>query len=89
MIFLWPFMLWLLVLLVFGANYLLVYVLLPNRVDRMEVPYTLFRQQVQAGNVAEITSRGDAIQGTFKQPVTQPAEPLFDSAGTTHEGTRQ
>jgi cell division protease FtsH len=35
------------------------------------VPYTFFRQQVQAGNVAEITSQGYTVQGTFKKPVTQ------------------
>jgi cell division protease FtsH len=39
----------------------------PQRVD---IPYTLFKQQVEAANVAEIASRGDTIQGTFRQPVT-------------------
>lgn len=34
------------------------------------VPYSpLFLAQVSAGNVEEITSKGTAIQGTFKQPV--------------------
>jgi cell division protease FtsH len=42
----------------------------PQRVD---VPYTLFKQQVEAANVAEIASRADTIQGTFRQPVTVPA----------------
>jgi len=33
------------------------------------VPYSpFFVRQVAAGNVAEITSKGTAIQGTFKQP---------------------
>jgi cell division protease FtsH len=41
---------------------------------RLEVPYTLFRQQVAAGNVAEVVSRGDVIQGTFVKPITYPAE---------------
>lgn len=31
------------------------------------IPYTEFRQQLDAGNVAEVRSRGDIIQGTFKQ----------------------
>ncbi|HET8529188.1 MAG TPA: ATP-dependent zinc metalloprotease FtsH [Gaiellaceae bacterium] len=35
---------------------------------RVRVPYSpFFLQQVRSGNVAEITSRGTAIQGTFKQ----------------------
>src|SRR5437879_12231679 len=42
----------------------------PQRVD---VPYTLFKQQVEAANVGEIASRGDTIQGTFRQPVTVPS----------------
>jgi cell division protease FtsH len=38
------------------------------------IPYTLFKEQVDAGNVAEVTSQGDAIQGTFKKAVTWPRE---------------
>ena len=44
--------------------------------DRQDVPYTFFREQVQAGNVAEITSTGDAIQGRFETPVpSRPGAP--------------
>jgi cell division protease FtsH len=32
------------------------------------IPYTEFRGQLEAGNVAEVRSRGDTIQGTFKAP---------------------
>src|SRR6266498_3077293 len=36
---------------------------------RVHVPYSpFFVRQIEAGNVAEITSKGTAIQGTFKQP---------------------
>jgi cell division protease FtsH len=38
------------------------------------VPYTFFKQQVVEGNVAEVTSAGDAIHGSFKTEVTYPAE---------------
>ncbi len=38
------------------------------------MPYTLFKQQVTAGNVLDVTSRGDVIQGTFKQPIAYPAD---------------
>ena len=40
----------------------------------LDIPYTLFKEQVQAGNVEEVTSQGDAIQGTFKKEVTYPRE---------------
>src|SRR5262245_51896425 len=39
--------------------------------SRVRVPYSpFFLQQVEAGNVAEITSKGTDIQGTFKKAVT-------------------
>jgi cell division protease FtsH len=36
------------------------------------VPYTLFYKQVQAGNVSEISSKGEEIQGDFKKAVGYP-----------------
>src|SRR4051812_16303138 len=64
---------WMAVLLLFlAANWFVVPLLFPEKQNRIPVPYTTFREQVQAGNVADITSQGDAIQGTFKQPVTNP-----------------
>ncbi|MFN2629564.1 MAG: hypothetical protein ABR569_13145 [Gaiellaceae bacterium] len=37
--------------------------------SRLRVPYSpVFLQQLQAGNVTEIRSKGTAIQGTFKRP---------------------
>jgi cell division protease FtsH len=37
--------------------------------SRTRIPYTpFFVQQIDAGNVAAITSKGTAIQGTFKRP---------------------
>ncbi|HLI26874.1 MAG TPA: ATP-dependent zinc metalloprotease FtsH [Chloroflexota bacterium] len=67
---------WILVLIAFlVANYLLAPVLFPEKPDRITIPYTTFREQVEAGNVVEITSQGDAIQGTFREPVTYPPTP--------------
>ncbi|HEX6460979.1 MAG TPA: ATP-dependent zinc metalloprotease FtsH [Thermoleophilaceae bacterium] len=37
-----------------------------------KVPYTLFYKQVQAGNVSEISSKGQEIQGDFKKAVAYP-----------------
>jgi cell division protease FtsH len=67
---------WILLLVAFlVANYLLAPVLFPEKPDRITIPYTTFREQVEAGNVIEITRQGDAIQGTFREPVTYPPTP--------------
>jgi cell division protease FtsH len=39
---------------------------------RTDIPYTFFRAQVEAGNVSEITSIDDAIEGRFKTEVKYP-----------------
>ena len=39
--------------------------LLSRPAERLSVPYTYFRQQIESGNVKEVTSKGDEIQGTF------------------------
>ena len=64
----------LLALLLFALNYALVALFVPGpTTQRVTIPYTLFNQQVQAGNVAEITASGHTIQGQFKQPVSYTA----------------
>jgi cell division protease FtsH len=40
--------------------------------ERARVPYTFFRAQVEAGNVSQITSTEDAIEGGFKAKVKYP-----------------
>src|SRR6185295_11948216 len=64
---------WLTVLVVMVANWALMRALAPEP-SYVNIPYTLFKEQVQAGNVEEVTSQGDAIQGTFKKEVTYPRE---------------
>jgi cell division protease FtsH len=64
----WMFLLGLLVL-----NWVLS-MLLVRPPDRTEVPYTLFRAQVEAGNVASVTGIEDAITGQFKSPVRVPVD---------------
>jgi cell division protease FtsH len=66
----WPW--WVSFLLVLVINYFLINLFAPPEGGRTEVSYTFFIQQVEAGNVAEINSRADTIQGTFKQPVNYP-----------------
>jgi cell division protease FtsH len=43
--------------------------LVPANPDRISVPYTQFLAEVDRNNVKEVTSRGDDIQGVFKQKV--------------------
>jgi cell division protease FtsH len=51
-------------------NWLLASVLFGS-VSTLPVSYTFFRTQVEAGNVAQVTAKGSAIQGTFKGRVTR------------------
>src|SRR5829696_1975891 len=63
---------WIMLLVLLVLNFFLVPLLFPETADRVTVPYTFFKQQVIAGNVSEITSRGEDIQGLFKQAVVDP-----------------
>jgi cell division protease FtsH len=54
---------------------------LPDRSQRLTAAYSYFLQQVKAGNVAEVTSQGDTIQGDFSKPVKDPRNP---SSSTTY-----
>ena len=39
---------------------------------RLTVPYSYFRAQAQAGNIAEVNSQGETIQGSFRHVITYP-----------------
>jgi cell division protease FtsH len=62
---------WLVLLGLLVLNWVLS-ALLVRPPERTEVPYTLFRAQVEAGNVASVTGIEDAIDGQFKNPVHYP-----------------
>jgi cell division protease FtsH len=68
-------------------NFLVVSYLLPSPEAPVEVPYTLFKEQVETNNVEEISSRGDAIEGTFEEPVTYPPEGETGSRTSTRFNT--
>jgi len=53
-------------------NFLLARYLLPGAEAPLTVPYTLFREQVEKGNVKAIYSRGETMTGRFAAPVTYP-----------------
>ena len=44
--------------------------ILPDQQKPAEIPYSSFKQQIGAGNIAEVINRADTIQGTFKEPIT-------------------
>jgi len=62
---------WLVLLVLFGVNYL-VASQVNKGTTRISVPYTVFRAQVENGNVKEISTRGDTIQGVFRAKVRYP-----------------
>ena len=61
--------LWIIVLVALVVN-LALSAVLSRPEERMNVPYTFFRQQIERGNVKEVTSRGDEIQGSFRVKTT-------------------
>ena len=62
----WPFLLILLALNYWVAS------TIPDKKTRVEIPYTVFKNEVRAGNVTSITSKGTAIQGLARKPITYP-----------------
>jgi cell division protease FtsH len=55
---------WWLVLLALIVNWIIASTLMGT--SRTTVSYTFFRDQVQAGNVSEVTTTGDTIEGSFR-----------------------
>jgi cell division protease FtsH len=54
------------------VNYLAMQAFFPEPAS-ITIPYTFFKQQVQTGNVVEVTGVGDSIRGVFKTEVTYPS----------------
>ena len=59
---------WWIIALALIVNWIIASTLMGS--DRTTVSYTFFREQVQAGNVSEVTSTGDTIQGVFRNSTT-------------------
>ncbi len=66
---------WIIFVVIWVVIFFLIPLLFPSSPDLLTIPYTTFKAQVAAGNVAEITSQGTAIQGTFKQAIPDPSPP--------------
>src|SRR4051812_13118902 len=62
---------WGIFLALLALNFL-VSIALSGKAERLSVPYTIFYQEVQQGNVREISSKGDEIQGSFRTAVRYP-----------------
>jgi cell division protease FtsH len=71
---------WVIFLFVLAMNYLVMRTFFAEP-PFVTIPYTVFKQQVLAGNVADVTGVGDAIKGSFKIEVTYPP------AASTEPGT--
>ncbi len=77
---------WILLTVFLILNYVLSQQMLP-RPNHVTIPYNVFRQQVAAGNIDQVTTSGDAIQGHFRTPFTyQP--PKGDKASGSYFDTR-
>ena len=63
---------WRVILAILILNFVLSLVL-SGKPERLSVPYTLFYSQLQQGNVREISSKGDEIQGRFRTAVRYPS----------------
>lgn len=68
---------WLILLALVALNYFVA-----NRImtgaEVTEVPYSVFREQIEANNVAWVCSCGDVVNGEFRTPVTYPSAPATD-----------
>jgi cell division protease FtsH len=62
---------WLIPFVVITANYVLTRVFF-REPSSITIPYTFFKEQVEAGNVQAVSSEGDSIEGSFKTAVTYP-----------------
>ena len=57
---------------ILALNYFLGKYFFPGPEAPVKIPYTLFKAEVQKGNVAEIYATGLSISGNFEQPVIVP-----------------
>jgi cell division protease FtsH len=54
--------------------------LLPNGSNQIEIPYSVFRQQVDAGKVSDVLMQGLQVTGIFKEPFTWPVPGSSEAA---------
>jgi cell division protease FtsH len=64
-----------------SVNYLAMQFFFPEPIA-ITVPYTFFKNQIEAGNVADVTSVGASIEGSFKTKTTYPPAAAPAAPGT-------
>ncbi len=72
---------WLVFLVILSANYLAMQFFYPEP-TAITIPYTFFKSQIEAGNVADVTSVGASIEGSFKTKTTYPPPASPGATGT-------
>ncbi len=60
---------WLLMITLLIANVVVVNTLLSGPKTRATIPYDVFTNELDRGNVRDVQTRGDTIQGDLKQPI--------------------
>ncbi|CAN7420085.1 ATP-dependent zinc metalloprotease FtsH [Pseudoduganella sp. LjRoot289] len=75
---------WLLFAMVLFVNYLVMKLYFPGAETPVNIPYTVFKQEVAKGNVTSIYSRDVGIEGRFAAPVTWP--PAGGAGARQHAG---
>ncbi len=63
---------WIAFLLILLINYFVARMIVPAPGAPVSVPYTVFKAEVARGNVDAIFSRGESVEGKFKEPVVWP-----------------
>ena len=69
---------WAVVAVLMIVNWLVVFMALRSE-PPLQVPYSVFLEQVEDGNVIEVNATGDTIAGKFDSPVTYPESGQPDS----------
>jgi cell division protease FtsH len=72
---------WLIFLVVLLANYLAMQFLFPEP-TAITIPYTFFKSQIEAGNIADVTSVGASIEGSFRTKTAYPPPVSPGAPGT-------
>ncbi len=77
---------WLILLVLLAVNYVIAGQA-SSGPSRLQVPYSFFRAEVGKGNVVEVTSTGDTIEGDFKKETAPPKG--VDGSPSTHFKTER
>jgi cell division protease FtsH len=67
-------------------NFIVTRYMVPQADEPIVVPYTVFKAQVAAGNVAQIYTQGANVEGRFVAPVTYPPEDAEPQRGAGGRG---